>query len=290
MMRGVIGVYFGVVVTPWKLVGFLGALMFAGRWLVQAWATQSRGSADRSRAASGSSVSLGSAMVTSYFIWGKNDAVGVLTNLLPASVAFYNLVMDIKCRPHEFQCLTSVCSRARAAPSPLPYCQPNRPAPTARPAEPFAMPVAGAIAAIVQRRSRVRSLAAGCSLAPTDGVAPRAPGDARSRRTAACSPPAAPPPIRWSDLLWLALALLIIIGTGLGIRDPWPADEPRFAALARDMVAIGRVAVSARRRRSVPGQAAAVLLAAGGLLFADRFDQMVVPDPVVSRRRAACCS
>ena len=24
MMRGVIGVYFGVVLTPWKLVGFLG--------------------------------------------------------------------------------------------------------------------------------------------------------------------------------------------------------------------------------------------------------------------------
>jgi lipid-A-disaccharide synthase-like uncharacterized protein len=38
----------------------------------------------------------GSAMVTAYFIWGKNDAVGVLTNLLPASVAVYNLVMDIK--------------------------------------------------------------------------------------------------------------------------------------------------------------------------------------------------
>ena len=30
---------------------------------------------------------LGSAMVTSYFIWGKNDSVGVLTNLLPASVS-----------------------------------------------------------------------------------------------------------------------------------------------------------------------------------------------------------
>ena len=44
-----------------------------------------------------------------------------------------------------------------------------------------------------------------------------------------------PPPIRWSDLLWLALALFVIVGTGLGIRDPWPADEPRFAALARDM-------------------------------------------------------
>jgi 4-amino-4-deoxy-L-arabinose transferase-like glycosyltransferase len=44
-----------------------------------------------------------------------------------------------------------------------------------------------------------------------------------------------PPPIRARDLLWLALALLVIVGTGLGVRDPWPADEPRFAVLARDM-------------------------------------------------------
>lgn len=49
----------------------------------------------------------------------------------------------------------------------------------------------------------------------------------------------APPPIRLSDLLWLLLALALIIGTGLGIRDPWPADEPRFASLARDMVQSG---------------------------------------------------
>jgi 4-amino-4-deoxy-L-arabinose transferase-like glycosyltransferase len=41
---------------------------------------------------------------------------------------------------------------------------------------------------------------------------------------------------RWQDLAWLSLALLLVIGTGLGIRDPWPADEPRFAAVARDMV------------------------------------------------------
>jgi len=50
---------------------------------------------------------------------------------------------------------------------------------------------------------------------------------------------APPAPIRAGDLFWLALALLIIIGTGLGIRDPWPADEPRFAAIARDMVHTG---------------------------------------------------
>ena len=45
-----------------------------------------------------------------------------------------------------------------------------------------------------------------------------------------------PKDIRWQDLAWLALALIVIIGTGLGIRDPWPADEPRFAVIARDMV------------------------------------------------------
>jgi len=51
--------------------------------------------------------------------------------------------------------------------------------------------------------------------------------------------PAAPPPIRARDLWWLALALVVIIGTGVGIRDPWPADEPRFAAVARDMMLTG---------------------------------------------------
>ena len=94
-MRDVIATLFGVVVTPWKLVGFLGALMFAGRWLVQAWATRRAGRPTIPRSFWIISLS-GSAMVTSYFIWGKNDAVGVLTNLLPASVAFYNLVLDIK--------------------------------------------------------------------------------------------------------------------------------------------------------------------------------------------------
>jgi lipid-A-disaccharide synthase-like uncharacterized protein len=95
MMRGVIGVYFGIVLTPWKLVGFLGAVMFAGRWIVQAWATKRAGKPQIPRSFWIISL-LGSAMVTSYFIWGKNDAVGVLTNLLPAGVAVYNLIVDIR--------------------------------------------------------------------------------------------------------------------------------------------------------------------------------------------------
>jgi len=94
-MRDVIVVAFGVTVTPWKIVGFLGAVMFAGRWLLQAWATRRAGRPTIPRSFWIISLA-GSAMVTSYFVWGKNDAVGILTNVLPASVAFYNLVLDIR--------------------------------------------------------------------------------------------------------------------------------------------------------------------------------------------------
>jgi 4-amino-4-deoxy-L-arabinose transferase-like glycosyltransferase len=40
-------------------------------------------------------------------------------------------------------------------------------------------------------------------------------------------------------LLWLGLAALLYIASGFGLRDPWPADEPRFALIARDMVLTG---------------------------------------------------
>lgn len=40
--------------------------------------------------------------------------------------------------------------------------------------------------------------------------------------------------------LWLFwLFALLILATGLGLRDPWPADEPRFALVARHMVESG---------------------------------------------------
>ena len=61
----------------------------------------------------------------------------------------------------------------------------------------------------------------------------------RDEMPAHALPGSVPPPIRARDLLWLGFALLLIVGTGIGIRDPWPADEPRFAAIARDMVATG---------------------------------------------------
>lgn len=42
------------------------------------------------------------------------------------------------------------------------------------------------------------------------------------------------------DVLWLFSLALVAIATGIGLRDPWPADEPRFALIARDMAATGQ--------------------------------------------------
>lgn len=41
------------------------------------------------------------------------------------------------------------------------------------------------------------------------------------------------------DLLWLLLIAAVAIGAGIGLRDPWPADEPRFVLVARQMLDSG---------------------------------------------------
>jgi 4-amino-4-deoxy-L-arabinose transferase-like glycosyltransferase len=41
------------------------------------------------------------------------------------------------------------------------------------------------------------------------------------------------------DLLWLVGLAVLLIGAGLGLREPWPADEPRFALVAQDMLRSG---------------------------------------------------
>ena len=40
-------------------------------------------------------------------------------------------------------------------------------------------------------------------------------------------------------LIFLLFVTAIVLMAGLGLRDPWPADEPRFALIARDMVESG---------------------------------------------------
>ncbi len=81
----------GLHVTGWKLIGYTGALMFGGRWLVQFIATRQAGKPVIPRLFWYMSV-LGSVMTLSYFLFSaKQDSVGVLQNLFPTFVALYNL-------------------------------------------------------------------------------------------------------------------------------------------------------------------------------------------------------
>ncbi|NDF86128.1 MAG: hypothetical protein EB102_06390, partial [Gammaproteobacteria bacterium] len=41
------------------------------------------------------------------------------------------------------------------------------------------------------------------------------------------------------DLGWIGLWFVLIVFVGFGLRDPWPADEPRFASVALDMLRSG---------------------------------------------------
>jgi lipid-A-disaccharide synthase-like uncharacterized protein len=84
--------FFGheVTITTWKLIGYLGVFLFAGRWVVQLWASRIARRPVLPRAFWYMSVS-GSLLLLAYFIFGKNDSVGVMSNLFPAFTAGYNL-------------------------------------------------------------------------------------------------------------------------------------------------------------------------------------------------------
>ena len=83
--------------TPrgWKLVGWLGALMFAARWVLQAHYRKRTGTAVMPTSFWVVSLA-GAGLTTAYFVFGKNDSVGILQNALPASVALYNLFHDLR--------------------------------------------------------------------------------------------------------------------------------------------------------------------------------------------------
>jgi Predicted membrane protein len=80
------------VITVWKLIGYCGVALFGGRWLVQVLASRQAGRPVMPVAFWIMSV-LGSSMLLSYFIWGKNDSVGILSNIFPAAVYSYNLFL-----------------------------------------------------------------------------------------------------------------------------------------------------------------------------------------------------
>lgn len=80
-------------ITGWKIIGYLGVFLFAGRWFVQLYASKKKGRTHMPDMFWYMSVT-GSLMLLSYFIFGKNDSVGILANLFPAAVASYNLFLN----------------------------------------------------------------------------------------------------------------------------------------------------------------------------------------------------
>jgi lipid-A-disaccharide synthase-like uncharacterized protein len=88
-------VAFGITVTPWKLIGYIGVALFAGRWFVQMFYSRRHGRPVVPTVFWLMSIT-GSLLLLSYFTFGKNDSVGILSNLFPACVAIYNLVLDLR--------------------------------------------------------------------------------------------------------------------------------------------------------------------------------------------------
>lgn len=93
-MNSVIIEFGQLVITPWKLVGYLGVFLFAGRWFVQVVASRSNGRPVLPRLFWYMSMS-GSVLLLIYFTFGRNDSVGILSNLFPVFIAGYNLYLDI---------------------------------------------------------------------------------------------------------------------------------------------------------------------------------------------------
>jgi lipid-A-disaccharide synthase-like uncharacterized protein len=82
------------VITFWKLIGYTGTLLFASRWLVQMYASKAQKKPVLPRLFWYLSI-MGSMLILAYFTFGKNDSVGILSNLFPMFVASYNLFLDI---------------------------------------------------------------------------------------------------------------------------------------------------------------------------------------------------
>ena len=86
----------GLHTTPWKLIGLTGAAFFGVRWLIQFVASKRAGRPVIPRLFWYMSL-CGSLMALSYFLFSsKQDAVGVVQNLLPALTAAYSLYLDIR--------------------------------------------------------------------------------------------------------------------------------------------------------------------------------------------------
>jgi len=86
-----------VTITPWKIIGYLGTFLFTARWFVQFYATRKNKRVTVPASFWYLSV-VGSVFTLAYFIWGKNDSVGIIQTAFPMLVSVYNVVAHLKGR------------------------------------------------------------------------------------------------------------------------------------------------------------------------------------------------
>ncbi|NQT93626.1 MAG: lipid-A-disaccharide synthase N-terminal domain-containing protein [Lentisphaerae bacterium] len=114
-MHETIVVLGGVRITGWKVVGYLGVLMFSARWVIQMWASR------KARKPVVPAIfwvisMLGSLMCLAYFVFGRNDSVGVMAYLFPCGVSAYNLHLHFKHEKSKEEILTTDRTEAARPP------------------------------------------------------------------------------------------------------------------------------------------------------------------------------
>ena len=89
-------------ITPWKVVGFVGTFTFTARWFVQLYATKKHKRVVMPMAFWWLSV-FGSVLLLAYFVFGKNDSVGIVSNFFPLFVSIYNVSVHLRHKEREAQ-------------------------------------------------------------------------------------------------------------------------------------------------------------------------------------------
>jgi lipid-A-disaccharide synthase-like uncharacterized protein len=84
-------------ITPWKIIGYLGTFLFTARWFVQFYATKKNKRVTVPASFWYLSV-VGSFFTLMYFIWGKNDSVGIIQTVFPMFVSVYNVMAHLRRR------------------------------------------------------------------------------------------------------------------------------------------------------------------------------------------------
>lgn len=86
----------GLRITPWKIIGWVAAFLFAGRWLVQMYYSRKAGRPVIPRVYWIVSMVASVLLLAYWTLSPQRASVGVLQNFFPVFVAGYNLYLDIR--------------------------------------------------------------------------------------------------------------------------------------------------------------------------------------------------